>query len=99
MMTWQQKVAGDTTLFDGPEYQMIQSTLKQLNDMDDEEMKKRTSHLMMEVDRLQEASRHSTTGCFEWIDGLLVRALEEGKFLHLIRHTLFCHSSHVHHDE
>lgn len=47
------------------------------------------SVLLQKMKKLQELSANTVTGCFEWIDGLLIQALEEGHWI-LIDNVNFC---------
>ena len=49
-------------------------------------------HLSQELEKLIKIEKHSVTGCFEWIDGLLINALEEGSWI-LIDNVNFCNPS------
>ncbi|GAM17980.1 hypothetical protein SAMD00019534_011550 [Acytostelium subglobosum LB1] len=41
------------------------------------------------IDRLKATEKESVTGCFEWIDGLLIKALEQGAWI-VIDNANFC---------
>ena len=48
--------------------------------------------LTSQVNHLQKIEIHSVTGCFEWIDGILLQALENGDWI-LIDNVNFCNPS------
>eukprot|EP01114_Cavostelium_apophysatum_P009738 TRINITY_DN2299_c0_g1_i6.p1 TRINITY_DN2299_c0_g1~~TRINITY_DN2299_c0_g1_i6.p1 ORF type:complete len:3028 (+),score=822.70 TRINITY_DN2299_c0_g1_i6:117-9200(+) len=84
-------------VFDHEEYQLlrqlVESVQRFLPDFDFVACGLRTpTNLLQTIQQLQSVDLQSVVGCFEWIDGMLIRALEEGHWI-LLDNVNFCNPS------
>lgn len=84
-------------LFDNQEYQVLCQVLHQLEtackSLECIDLGMHTpSKIFAQVQKLQNTNLATVTGCFEWMDGLLIKALEEGAWI-LMDNANLCNPS------
>ncbi|KAI8339483.1 P-loop containing nucleoside triphosphate hydrolase protein [Chlamydoabsidia padenii] len=74
------------------DYSLVSAVLNGINATSDLEMKASVAAVVESVKKLQQLEKNSVAGKFEWIDGLLINALENGHWL-LIDNANLCNPS------
>ena len=75
-------------LFDKEEYQLVEKIL-QLLSSGTHEYASSSKSLLAKLEKFESLSQQSIIGSFEWVDGMLIQALEQGHWI-LIDNVNFC---------